>query len=223
MFAEKSLGAGPSTWLRAGRARVRRKNAPEAPKSGWGDVVGPHVTVVCSPSRYSRRAAPMLCQNPRTILSRLLGVATALLLVLTSCSGVPALEVITAGGDGPPTLVMLHGFGSSAEEWMPFTQTIEWPPPGRFVFPQGPATTGLPAAPVGGRRSWWPLELRAFISPGGGRRSGLSHQGPVGWTRAALRHASRRTGVAERLRSAPWATSLSCAWANRSRVAILGV
>ena len=33
-FAEKSLGAG--------RACVRRKNAPEAPKSAWGDVVGPH-------------------------------------------------------------------------------------------------------------------------------------------------------------------------------------
>lgn len=34
MFAEKSLGAG--------RARVRRKNMPEARKSSWGDVVGPH-------------------------------------------------------------------------------------------------------------------------------------------------------------------------------------
>lgn len=110
----------------------------------------------------------------------------------------PDLEIITAGGEGPPTLILLHGFGSSAEEWTPFTQTIEWPAPGRFVFPQGPATTGSPAAPVGGR-AWWPLGLRAFISPGSNLPD-LSRARPPGLESAAdavvalLKNLSRRPG-----------------------------
>jgi len=134
----------------------------------------------------------------RVTLPTLSAVVAALLLVLTSCSGVPALEVINAGGDGPPTLILLHGFGSSANEWMPFTQTIEWPRPGRFVFPQGPETTEPPAGPIGGR-AWWPLELRAFISPGGALPD-LSRTRPPGLKPAAdavvalLKHLSRRPG-----------------------------
>jgi phospholipase/carboxylesterase len=82
-----------------------------------------------------------------------------LAVLLTSCSRPPTLDVISAGGEGPPTLVLLHGFGSSAGQWLPFTKTIEWPLPGRFVFPQAPGLTEPPAGPVGGR-AWWPLELR---------------------------------------------------------------
>jgi phospholipase/carboxylesterase len=86
----------------------------------------------------------------------------------------PSLEVLTAGGDGPPTLMLLHGYGSSAEEWMPFTNTIEWP--GRFVFPQG-----LERTTRAGGRAWWPLEL-------GSAEDGvpdLSQSRPKGLTPAA--------------------------------------
>jgi phospholipase/carboxylesterase len=73
------------------------------------------------------------------------------------------LQTIVHGGDGPPTLVLLHGYGSSAEEWAPFTKTIQWPSRGRFVFPQGPDV--YPASPTIGR-AWWPLDLRSHIPPG---------------------------------------------------------
>ena len=94
---------------------------------------------------------------------KLSAAAIAALLVLASCSEVPGLAVITAGGDGPPTLLLLHGFGSSANEWMPFTRTIQWPRPGRFVFPQGPETLESSKGRVA--RAWWPLELHPFTSP----------------------------------------------------------
>jgi phospholipase/carboxylesterase len=46
------------------------------------------------------------------------------------------LETIVAGGPGPTTLVLLHGFGSSAEEWSPFTKSINLGPTGQFIFPK---------------------------------------------------------------------------------------
>ena len=78
----------------------------------------------------------------------------------------PPLATIVAGGEGPPTLVLLHGYGSSAERWAPFTRTIALPPGGRFVFPQGPEVTVPPDGPADGR-GWWRLELAAYIPPGG--------------------------------------------------------
>jgi phospholipase/carboxylesterase len=81
------------------------------------------------------------------------------------CARRTPLTVIVVGGKGPPTLVLLHGYGSSAGQWAPFTQTIRWDRPGRFVFPQGPdvmvRTDGAPAG-----RAWWPLDLRLYIPPG---------------------------------------------------------
>jgi phospholipase/carboxylesterase len=78
----------------------------------------------------------------------------------------PPLATIVHGGEGPPTLVLLHGYGSSAERWAPFTQTIALPPGGRFVFPQGPEVTVPPDGPADGR-AWWRMELAAHIPPGG--------------------------------------------------------
>jgi phospholipase/carboxylesterase len=81
---------------------------------------------------------------------------------------------------------------------MPFTQTIEWPQPGRFVFPQAPGTTDPPAGPVGGR-AWWPLKLRASIPPGG-TVPDLSRTRPPGLKSAAdavvvlLKNRSRTPG-----------------------------
>jgi phospholipase/carboxylesterase len=110
-------------------------------------------------------------------------VPAALLFLVVNCARPADLEVVSAGGAGPPTLLLLHGFGSSAIEWMPFTQTIHWPPPGRFVFPQAPGITEPPAGPVGGR-GWWPLELRAFVPPGG-TLPDLSQARPAGLEAAA--------------------------------------
>ena len=75
------------------------------------------------------------------------------------------LATIVYGGNGPPTLVLLHGYGSSAEQWAPFTQTIRWPSRGRFVFPQAPETTVPPDGPVDGR-AWWRLDLASHVPPG---------------------------------------------------------
>jgi phospholipase/carboxylesterase len=80
-------------------------------------------------------------------------IVMALTLVLGCSSGRPLLESFVHGGAGPPTLVLLHGYGSAAEEWQPFTEAIAWPAEGRFVFPQGPEYR------PGGGRAWWPLEL----------------------------------------------------------------
>jgi len=75
------------------------------------------------------------------------------------------LATIVHGGSGPPTLVLLHGYGSSAERWIPFTQTIQWPSNGRFVLPQAAETTVPPDGPVDGR-AWWRLDLASRVPPG---------------------------------------------------------
>lgn len=75
------------------------------------------------------------------------------------------LETIKGGGAGPPTFVLLHGYGSTPESWQPFTTTIAFPQRGRFVFPRAPETTVPPDGPIGGR-AWWRLDLSAHIPPG---------------------------------------------------------
>ncbi len=113
-----------------------------------------------------------------------LGVAlVALAMACGACSRAPTLNVIIAGGNGPPTLVLLHGYSSSAEQWAPFTKTIQWPAHGRFVFPQGPEITVPPDGPAGGR-AWWPLELGSHVPPGPSI-SDLSHTRPLGLRTAA--------------------------------------
>jgi phospholipase/carboxylesterase len=68
------------------------------------------------------------------------------------------LQVIHAGDRGPPTLVLLHGFGSSAEEWLPYSKTVTFLPAVEFLFPQGPVmmvrTDGARAG-----HAWWDLKL----------------------------------------------------------------
>jgi phospholipase/carboxylesterase len=71
------------------------------------------------------------------------------------------LEVLKHGGDGPPTMVLLHGYASSAERWMPFTEWIALPSYGRFLFPQGPEIAiRTDKGPNG--RAWWPLDLTPY-------------------------------------------------------------
>lgn len=102
------------------------------------------------------------------------------------------LRTVVFGGEGPPTLVLLHGYGSSAARWKPFTQTIWLPHGGRFVFPEAPETTTPPAGPADGR-AWWDLDLASHIPPGG-TLSDLSRTRPPGIRSAAkLVHANLQT------------------------------
>jgi phospholipase/carboxylesterase len=77
----------------------------------------------------------------------------------------PRLATIVRGGEGPPTLVLLHGYGSTAADWEPFTNTIAVQTSTRFVFPQAPDTTAPPDGPLGGR-AWWRLDLESHLPPG---------------------------------------------------------
>jgi phospholipase/carboxylesterase len=88
-----------------------------------------------------------------------------LLAVGAACNRRPELTTVVYGGPGPPTLVLLHGYGSSAERWEPFTKTIRWPAGGRFVFPQGPDLAARTDGVLDGR-AWWRLDLRSSIPPG---------------------------------------------------------
>jgi len=116
-------------------------------------------------------------------------VAVALIVLLgQACSRIAPLDTIVRGGAGPPTLVLLHGYGSSAEQWLPFTATIRWPAHGRFVFPQAPE-----AGPAGGR-AWWPLDLYDHLAPGTGLPD-LSATSPEGLPAAAMRVAALLTRI----------------------------
>jgi phospholipase/carboxylesterase len=71
------------------------------------------------------------------------------------------LSAIVRGGDRPPTLVLMHGYGSRAEEWLQFEHSIKVPKDGRLVFLQGPLR-----GPVSGSRGWWWLNIEGHIPEG---------------------------------------------------------
>jgi len=75
------------------------------------------------------------------------------------------LAAVVRGGEGPPTLVLLHGYAAKATDWVPFATTIVLPPGGRYVFPQGPESTRPPDGPLGGR-AWWRLDLESHLRAG---------------------------------------------------------
>ena len=100
------------------------------------------------------------------------------MVIACGCSSAP-LDTIVRGGAGPPTVVLLHGYGSSAEEWLPFTSVIQVPAAGRFVFPQGPV------AGPGFGRGWWPMDLSTYRKGDG--LPDLSGESPQGLSLAASR------------------------------------
>jgi phospholipase/carboxylesterase len=93
------------------------------------------------------------------------------------------LQVLHKGGKGPPNLVLLHGYGSAPEHWLPYTQTIAFPPVGQFLFPQAPQTIARKDGLLDGR-AWWKLDLAAHLRPG---KLGvdLTNEDPGGVERAA--------------------------------------
>jgi len=93
------------------------------------------------------------------------------------------LTVIHSGGKGPPNLMLLHGYGSAAEQWLPYAHTITLGANGRFLFPQGPEGISRNDGLVEGR-AWWNLDLAAHLRPG---KLGvdLTSEDPAGLERAA--------------------------------------
>ena len=85
-----------------------------------------------------------------------------------------SLSAIVRGGDRPPTLVLMHGYGSRAEQWLQFENAITVPNDGRLVFLQGPLR-----GPLSGSRGWWWLNIEGHI-PEGKRFPDFSTANPAG-------------------------------------------
>ena len=84
------------------------------------------------------------------------------------------LSTIERGGSGPPTLVLLHGYGSRAEDWIQFEDRWQLPPDTRRVFPQAPLR-----GPLSGQRGWWWLGLEGYV-PEGGQLADMTKASPGG-------------------------------------------
>jgi phospholipase/carboxylesterase len=89
----------------------------------------------------------------------LLAVTAAGVLWLRLLGG--PLEAIVHGGSGPPTLVLLHGYGSRAEDWLQFESQFALPAQTQLVYLQAPLR-----GPIAGRRGWWWLNLTGHTPPG---------------------------------------------------------
>jgi len=100
-------------------------------------------------------------------------VATVSLASLWLWQRVASLSAIVRGGDGPSSLVMLHGYGSNANDWLQFEQKLQVPLNGRLVFPQGPLRG------PNGARGWWWLDIEGHL-PQGARYPDFSGANPAG-------------------------------------------
>lgn len=85
-----------------------------------------------------------------------------------------ALSAIVRGGPGPPSLVLLHGYGSRAEDWLQFEGKIQVPAQTRVMFPQGPLRSPT------GQRGWWWLHLEGYMPRDGAGLPDLSSSSPAG-------------------------------------------
>ncbi|MEY4636894.1 MAG: Carboxylesterase 2 [Acidobacteriota bacterium] len=91
---------------------------------------------------------------------------------------VASLDAIVRGGDGPASLVLLHGYGSRGGDWLQFQHKLQVPLNGRLVFPQGPLLG------PNGARGWWWLNIEGHI-PSGQRYPDFSTAKPSGITVAS--------------------------------------
>ena len=96
----------------------------------------------------------------RTFLIVVLGAAVALSLVWLRMLTAP-LSAIVRGGYGPPAVVLLHGYGSHAEDWLQFEERWQFPPSTKRIYPQAPLR-----GPWTGSRGWWWLNLNGHIPEG---------------------------------------------------------
>lgn len=82
--------------------------------------------------------------------------------------------------EGTRPLVLLHGFSSSPQDWLPFVTVIRRPPGVHLIFPEGPDVQA-----DGRRRGWWPLDLASHRDGTG--LPDLSRTRPAGLATAAAR------------------------------------
>jgi phospholipase/carboxylesterase len=92
------------------------------------------------------------------IVIPLMAIAAVLLWLRTLTS---PLQAIVHGGSGPPSLVLLHGYGSRADDWFQFESKFALPGNTQLVYIQAPLR-----GPLSGRRGWWWLNMRGYIPPG---------------------------------------------------------
>jgi phospholipase/carboxylesterase len=86
-----------------------------------------------------------------------LAVQTAAIVLTNPRSGVRTVEV----GTGNIPLVLLHGYGSSPHDWLPYAAAIHASARRRFIFPEAPQQTVPPDGPLTGR-GWWRLDLASY-------------------------------------------------------------
>ena len=84
------------------------------------------------------------------------------------------LSAITRGASGPPTVVLLHGYGSRAEDWLQFEDHWKCPERTRRVLLQAPLR-----GPFDGSRGWWWLHLETYVAAGAPAPD-MSHAHPGG-------------------------------------------
>jgi phospholipase/carboxylesterase len=123
------------------------------------------------------------------VAKRALPFVILVLFIVTASSwlwmqGAP-LSAITRGGSGPPTIVLLHGYGSRAEDWLQFEAPpspdgagaavhFQFPARVRRVYLQAPLR-----GPWSGQRGWWWLHLESYVTAEL-RMPDLSHAAPGG-------------------------------------------
>lgn len=110
-------------------------------------------------------------KRPLLFVLLLIAIAGALwwLRVMTA-----PLTAIVRGGNGPPSLVLLHGYGSRAEDWFQFESRFALPGNTQLVYLQAPLR-----GPWSGRRGWWWLNLEGH-TPRGERFADYSKIHPAG-------------------------------------------
>lgn len=87
----------------------------------------------------------------------LLAVQLAPLVITNRDSGLRTFEV----GTGNVPVVLLHGYGSSPSDWLPYAAVMQVSARHRFIFPEAPQQTAPPDGPLIGR-GWWRLGLASY-------------------------------------------------------------
>ena len=70
------------------------------------------------------------------------------------------VTMIERGASGPPTVVLLHGYGSRAEDWLQFEERWQFPANTKRIYPEAPLR-----GPWSGQRGWWWLHLYTSVTP----------------------------------------------------------
>ena len=121
--------------------------------------------------------------------------------VVNPRSGLRTFEV----GNGHIPAVLLHGYGSSPHDWLPYAQVMQLSPRHRFIFPEAPEQTIPPDGPLTGR-GWWRLDLASYRR--GADLPDMRHAHPGGLDTASRAVRTLLGELQQRLQSDPRDTIL---------------